>query len=164
MVLLGLGEEKEDFQILDSKDTNTGIEYYYPKKELEHLRIKDRLLVKKYVALLNKIQMIENEDKYFFIEEQATAIELLIDISSIPIFSNYKTETIEKIKNEINSLSAKLDNYNKNGLSEFERKKSIILKNKNNKSFYKFEETDDIHYEFVKTLTNLYTRNSKKED
>lgn len=164
MVLLGLGEEKDSFQILESDNTNTGIEYYYPKKGLEHLKIKDRLLVKKYVALLNRIQMIDVNDRFFFVDEQATAIQLLIDIYNKPVFSSYKTHTINLIKEEIKTLSEKFDRYKESGISEFEKKKTDMERKKANKDFYMFKDSDDIHYEFIKTLTNIYTLNLKKKD
>lgn len=159
MVILGLGEEKEDFQILENDKMNTGIEYYYPDKKLKELKVLDRLLVKKYVALLNKVQMVDRKDRFYFVEEQATAIELLCDLSAETSSEEQKNEIIETMKEEIKYLTTKFDRYNKVGMTDFEEKH---IEREKTKAYYEFYEKSDysnIHYEVVKTLTYIYTTN-----
>lgn len=156
MILFNTGFDDKNISINESETTNTGIEYVNTKGNLKHLKIKDRLLIKKYIALLNKLQMIDYEDRFLFVDEQATAIQLLIDIQTKPIFQKYKTQTMKRIDAEIKILSDKLKNYENNNISEFERKKAAIEKRNTMKEMIKPTDTDDIHKNLVKAISRIY--------
>lgn len=161
MILFNTGFGDNNISINESETTNTGIEYVNAKNNLRHLKIKDRLLVKKYIILLNKLQMINYEDRFMFVEEQATAIELLIEIQSKPIFQKYKTYTIKRIESEIKILTDKLKNYENNNISEFERKKANFEKRNMVKEMVKPTDTDDVHKELVKIISRIYFDTNK---
>ena len=159
-MLLTTGNSDKCITINSDANTNTGIEYINPKNNLRHLKRKDRTLVKEYISVLNKIQMINHEDRFLFVEEQATALELIIEIQSTSFFTKYSNKVKRLIENEINSINTKLERYYNDEISEFERikaKKDMQIQN-----FKEAESKEELHKEYVKIISKIY--NLKKEE
>ena len=106
---------------IDGANIITGFKEDITLKDMKNLPIKEKIFIYKYIALINKISLVNSNDKFFFIDDLISGISIIQDLISNIFNKEIHKDILEEAKSYMKMLELKFDKYEKDGITDEER-------------------------------------------
>lgn len=106
---------------IDGANIITGFKEDITLKDMKNLPIKEKIFIYKYIALINKISLVNSNDKFFFIDDLISGVSIIQDLISNIFNKEIHKDILEEAKSYMKMLELKFDKYEKDGITDEER-------------------------------------------